>query len=347
MDWNSDPNRPVDPPGQPAEKPRSRFLVLVEPLLVLLLALAASLLLGALSFMATAALVEDDPIGVLSGTQRKLDIALTQKDPETPAALDETKDTIRSLFDTDETIVVREGDSGWRLMAWIDGAPPDDRLAALAVELDELGWDGAVPMMTIQPGLLGVAEIPRKMRVYVPPALTLQAMLFVLAAWFMVRWRKPRGFGRVVRPAQAIAWGVVAAVAAFVISTLIGGLLHLTGMEVKEQAWIQALMADRSALLAVMPWLVLVGPVSEEAFFRGYVFRRLWSSAGPYAAYAVSALLFAVIHWHPVGLPVYAVIGLIFCWVYRRTGSLWAPVVGHVVYNGIVVSTPLLLGPGG
>ncbi|NIM62730.1 MAG: CPBP family intramembrane metalloprotease, partial [Acidobacteria bacterium] len=56
----------------------------------------------------------------------------------------------------------------------------------------------------------------------------------------------------------------------------------------------------------------------------------------------VSAVLFAVIHWHPIGFPMYAIIGLVFCWVYRRTGNLWAPVCGHVIYNAIVVGIPLL-----
>jgi len=327
------------------ETSRSRFVVLIEPPLALLLAFVVSMVLGFAAFAATALLVENDPIGALLGMERKLDIPLTPRDAEASPALDETRSAIASTFEKVDVIVIPEGENAWRLFAWIDGDPSDGQLANVAVGLDELGWDDVVPKMTTQPRYLGAMENPRRMRVYVPPAMTVQAFSFILAAWIMVRWRKPRAFEGTVRPIAVFAWGVGSAVVGFLASTLVGGGLQLTGWEVEEQPWIQALMADRSALLVLMPWLVLVGPVSEEVFFRGYVFRRLFSSVGPGAAYLVSALLFAVIHWHPIGFPMYAVIGLVFCWVYRKTGSLWAPVFGHVVYNALVVGIPLWVSP--
>ena len=327
------------------ETSRSRFVVLVEPPLALLLAFVVSIFFGFVGFFATALLVENDPIGSLLGMERKLDIQLTPGAAEASPALDETRATVASIFETADAIVISEGENAWRLLAWIEGEPSDDQLANVAVRLDQLGWHDAVPKMTTQPRYFGAMENPRRMRVYVPPAMTVQAFAFILAAWIMVRWRKPRALSGTLRPAVAFAWGVGSAVVAFFASTLVGGGLQLTGWEVEEQPWIQALMADRSALLVLMPWLVLVGPVSEEVFFRGYVFRRLFSSSGPGAAYLVSALLFAVIHWHPVGFPMYAVIGLVFCWVYRKTGTLWAPVFGHVIYNALVVGIPLLAPP--
>lgn len=328
------------------ETSRSRFVVLVEPPLALLLAFAVSILFGIAGFFATALLVENDSIGALLGMERKLDIRLTPGEAEAlPAPLDATRSAVVSIFEKVDVVVIPEGEEIWRLLAWIEGDPSDEQLANVVVRLDELGWDNVIPTMTTQPRYLGAWENPRRMRAYVPPAMTIQAFVFIVAAWIMIRWRKPRPLGGTIRPAAVFAWGLGSAVAAFLASTLVGGGLHLTGWEVEEQAWIRALMADRSALLVLMPWLVLFGPVSEEVFFRGYVFRRLFSSAGPGAAYAVSALLFAVIHWHPVGLPMYAVIGLVFCWVYRRTGNLWAPVVGHVVYNALVVGIPLVAPP--
>ena len=327
------------------ETTRSRYVVLIEPPLALGLAFVVSIFLGVAGFFATALLVETDPIESLLGMERKLDIQLIQADVEVAPALDETKSTVASAFEVADVIVIPEGERAWRLLAWIEGDPTDDGLANLAARLDELGWVDAVPKMTRQPRYFGAMENPRRMRLYIPPAMTIQAFVFILAAWVMVRWRKPGALRGPVRPTAALVWGAGSALVAFVGSTLVGGGLHLTGWEVEEQAWIQALMADRSALLMLMPWLVLLGPISEEVFFRGYVFRRLFSSAGPRAAYLVSALLFAVIHWHPVGFPMYTVIGLVFCWVYQRTGNLWAPVFGHVIYNALVVTLPLLAPP--
>jgi membrane protease YdiL (CAAX protease family) len=327
------------------ESTGSRFVILVEPAIALFLAFVVSIFFSLAGFLATAALVENDPIGML-GTQRKLDIELMPKDGEVAPKLEDTRSAVAMAFEAADVIVIPEGEGSWRLMAWIDEDPTDNALAGIAVRLAELGWDDAVPRMTTQPRYLGAMENPRRMRQYIPPAMTAQAFVFIFAAWVMVRWRKPPAFGGSVRPAAALAWGAGSALVAFFGSTLVGGGLQLTGWEVEEQAWIQALMADRSALLVLMPWLVLLGPISEEVFFRGYVFRRLFSSVGPRAAYLVSALLFAVIHWHPVGFPMYTVIGLVFCWVYQRTGSLWAPVFGHVVYNALVISIPLFVPQG-
>lgn len=325
------------------ETSRSRFIILVEPVIALFLAFVVSIFFSLAGFFATALLVENDPIESMLGTERKLDIRLTPRDGEGAPKLEDSRLAVAMAFEAADVIVAPDGESAWRLMAWIDEDPTDDALAGIVVRLDELGWDDAVPKMTTQPRYLGAMENPQRMRFYIPPAMTAQAFVFILAAWVMVRWRRPRALGGSVRPATALVWGAGSALVAFFGSTLVGGGLQLTGWEVEEQAWIQALMADRSVLLVLMPWLVLFGPISEEIFFRGYVFRRLFSSVSPRAAYLVSALLFAVIHWHPVGFPMYTVIGLVFCWVYQKTGSLWAPVIGHVVYNALVIAIPLLV----
>jgi len=327
------------------ETTRSRFLVLVEPVLVLGLAFGVSILLGSAGFVATTLVAETDPMGSLLGTQRKLDIRLTPKDPEASPTLDETRSIVASAFEKVDVVVVPEGESVWRLLAWIEDDPTDTGLADITIRLDELGWSDPVSKISTQSRYLGVMENPRRMRVYIPVFMTIQVGAFILAAWFMLRWRRPGALPGSLRPGAALLWGAGSALVAFLGSILVGGGIQLTGWEVEEQAWIQTLMADRPSLLMLLPWLVFLGPISEEVFFRGYVFRRLYSTAGPRAAYLVSALLFALIHLHPVGFPMYALIGLVFCWVYQRTGSLWAPVFGHVVYNALVVTLPLLAPP--
>ncbi|MCH7781055.1 MAG: CPBP family intramembrane metalloprotease [Acidobacteria bacterium] len=328
------------------ETPRSRFVVLIvaliEPLVVTLLAIVVSMPLFAIGLFATALLVENDS---LLGMERKLDVWLTPSDGEAPPALEETRSSIESTFERVDVIIVPEGETAWRLFAWIEGDPSGEQLAGVAARLDELGWDDVVPKLTSQRRFVGMLENPRQIRAYLPVPMTLQMFVFIVSAWMMIRWRKPPAFDVVAPPATALAWGIGAAVTAFFASMLLAYASHLAGLDVKEQPWITALMADRSTLWFFTPWLVLLGPISEEVFFRGYVFRRLFSTAGPVAAYATSALLFAVIHLYPVGIPMYAVIGLVFCWVYRKTGSLWAPVIGHVVYNAIGVGIPLLAPP--
>jgi membrane protease YdiL (CAAX protease family) len=327
------------------ETSSQRLLVLIEPPLVLGLAFLVSMFFGSLGLVGTALLVESDPFGSLLGSQRKLQIELTPKETEILPAIDQTRSIVSSAFETADVIVVPNGENSWRLLAWIEDDPGGESLAGIAVELDALGWSDPVPGMSTQQRFAGVMENPRRMRVYIPVFMTIQVIAFILAAWGMLRWRKPAAFGTPVATSSALVWGAGAALVAFLGSVSVGAAIQFAGLEIEEQAWIQSLMADRPSLLLMLPWLVLAGPASEEVFFRGYVFRRVYSGFGPLAGYLASALLFAIIHLHPVGFPMYTIIGLVFCWVYQRTGSLWAPVFGHVFYNALVVTLPLLAVP--
>ncbi|NIL99548.1 MAG: CPBP family intramembrane metalloprotease [Acidobacteria bacterium] len=332
---------PEQPPPTP-DTGRSRWLALIEPPLALGLVFGISIFFGMFGFVATAFLVEEDPLESLFGMERKLGVELIHDGGETIPTIEETKRIVAAVFDVTDVIVIPEGERAWQLLAWIRGEPAPSSSTELTQQLGALGWSDPVPTVTTLPRYFGAMENPRRMRMYIPPAMTIQALVFSLGGWVMVRWRDPRALRDPARLTTALLWGGGAAIVAFIGSTLVGGGLQLTGWEIEEQGWIQALMADRASLLLLTPWLVVLGPVSEEVFFRGYVFRRLFSSAGPRAAYLVSAVLFALIHWHPVGLPMYLLIGLVFCWVYQKTGNLWAPVLAHVIYNGFVVTLPLL-----
>ena len=142
------------------ETTRSRFVILVEPEIVLFLAFAVSILLSLAGFLATAVLVENDPIGGMLGTQRKLDIELTPRDGEVSPKLEDSRSAVAMVFEAADVIVI-PGESAWRLVAWIDEDPTDDALAGITVRLAELGWDDVVPKMTTQPRYLGAIENPR------------------------------------------------------------------------------------------------------------------------------------------------------------------------------------------
>jgi membrane protease YdiL (CAAX protease family) len=113
---------------------------------------------------------------------------------------------------------------------------------------------------------------------------------------------------------------------------------------VQEQEWLDALYRDPAAVARLAPWLVLVGPVSEEVFFRGYAFRYIAQEAGVPAGLLISSALFAAIHFNVSGFLVYLGIGCTLAWVHHRTNHLLAPVAGHVVTNAVVLLVSSALG---
>lgn len=86
------------------------------------------------------------------------------------------------------------------------------------------------------------------------------------------------------------------------------------------------------------PWLlflggVVVAPVVEEIFFRGFLFSGLRQRYNPKMAGLISAGLFAVVHFQPVNLIPILFLGLIFTYLYHRSGSIWPAVIMHVLTN--------------
>ena len=80
--------------------------------------------------------------------------------------------------------------------------------------------------------------------------------------------------------------------------------------------------------------IAIVVPILEEFLFRGaiegHLLRKGWS---PKWAILVSALIFGIIHGNPAQIPFAFLIGLLFGWLYYRTGSLVPGIVGHIINN--------------
>jgi len=88
--------------------------------------------------------------------------------------------------------------------------------------------------------------------------------------------------------------------------------------------------------------LVVVAPLTEELICRGLILRGLLARISPWRAIVVSALLFALVHLNPWQFVTAFVIGLVFGWVYFRTGSLLLCMAGHALHNTLsLVATGL------
>lgn len=87
------------------------------------------------------------------------------------------------------------------------------------------------------------------------------------------------------------------------------------------------------ALLGVL--VVLIAPVTEEIIFRGFLVGGLARRVGPLLAALVSALLFAAVHADLGSLIPFTLIGLVFTFIYLRSGSLTSVILAHFLFNVI------------
>ena len=85
--------------------------------------------------------------------------------------------------------------------------------------------------------------------------------------------------------------------------------------------------------LAMLLTQAIVGPVIEELVFRGLLYKAWEETWGWFIAMVLSAAVFGAYHG---GFWPAFVGGLIYAALYRRTGSLLAPILVHGLYNAML-----------
>ena len=119
-------------------------------------------------------------------------------------------------------------------------------------------------------------------------------------------------------------------------ATLLSAALFGEGAETHPVAGFLLDDPDPLQLLSLGLAVVIAAPVGEELLFRGFLYRVLRQRFGIRMALGATALLFAILHMAPQSLLPYTVLGLAFGLVYEWTGSLWASIVLHGLWNFIV-----------
>ena len=82
--------------------------------------------------------------------------------------------------------------------------------------------------------------------------------------------------------------------------------------------------------------ITIMAPLVEELLFRGaiqgYMLRK---GMKPLHAILIASAIFGIIHMNPIQIPFAFAIGIIFGWLYYRTGSVVPGIIGHFINNSI------------
>ncbi|MBX5468386.1 MAG: CPBP family intramembrane metalloprotease [Thermoleophilaceae bacterium] len=111
----------------------------------------------------------------------------------------------------------------------------------------------------------------------------------------------------------------------------------------QEQEVTNDLAVDQSDLRLVLAALlvIVVAPVAEELFFRGFFYRALRTRYGVAFSALVDGVVFGAIHASGSSfsvLPALALLGVILCLVYERTGTLFATIGLHAFNNTVALA---------
>lgn len=167
-------------------------------------------------------------------------------------------------------------------------------------------------------------------------------LLSIILSFLLLRARNPLElFGlQGVSLSTNLKSGCVGLVAALPLIYFIHSLcLVLFGVDVEPQPLIQFLaqnpsLGDRLLLIGTA---LVIAPVTEELIFRGYIFGVLCRYVGKWWALLISAMVFAAIHAHIPSLAGLFALAITLTLVYEGTGSLWAAILMHSLFNAITV----------
>ena len=199
--------------------------------------------------------------------------------------------------------------------------------------IQNLQTKGSVLPASIDTGLLVVVQ--------------LGFWLFVIGAIlasFLLRRMSPAdlfGFDR-LNFTKVFLWGAGLLLTAlpliFASSAIVSNLLHINSQ--KDSQPIMQLferVAEPTRKIPIILLAIVIAPLAEEFFFRGFLYGVLKRYAGGFPALVFTGVAFAIIHLHlPSILPLF-LLACVLTLAYELSGSLLVPMAMHALFNAVTL----------
>jgi membrane protease YdiL (CAAX protease family) len=159
---------------------------------------------------------------------------------------------------------------------------------------------------------------------------------FILGAWRFSVFKYRRGWSALGFRPFKVRKGLILAAAVVLAGLLISVLYDLL---VTSDESITIEFTDTGLGLAIITTLaIVIAPVAEEVFFRGFLFTGIGNRYGYGWGAVISALIFALAHFMQPGafVPIF-IFGILLAWLYFKTGSIWACIFTHATYNSLAL----------
>jgi membrane protease YdiL (CAAX protease family) len=210
--------------------------------------------------------------------------------------------------------------------------PVGAKTGFLGLLVAALGTVVAMVLITIGFAAAGAEDLSNN-HAFVLVATLAQDAMFVIAAYALTAEAGPvsastfglRPFGRSAIGTMAIAFG-----AYWALSLVYSALVAPPCDKLPDDLGIH-----QSAVLATLAgiFVIVIAPLAEEFFFRGFLFQALRSSWGVWIAVPASAVIFSAIHLEPDKFVQLAILGMALAFVFHKTRSLWPCIILHALNN--------------
>lgn len=151
----------------------------------------------------------------------------------------------------------------------------------------------------------------------------------VIFGWRRISW-KYLGFRKFDWSSLGLGCGLM--IGGYLIILVHNVVLTLLGVNTQGQTIIKAFNSLDTPVWFIMVGIV-VAPIVEEAFFRGFLFQGFRQKYGWVRSMLLSSAIFALAHLDPASLIPTFILGCVLAYVYHRSNSLWPGVVLHFAVN--------------
>jgi membrane protease YdiL (CAAX protease family) len=167
-----------------------------------------------------------------------------------------------------------------------------------------------------------------------------EALLLLPVWWFGVRRVSWAAVGARKFSASALGLGCGLMLLSWMINLVYSFFLMLFNLQIQPD------LTPLFVELASPGWVFVIGvvlaPIVEELFFRGFLFAGFRQQYGWKKAALLSAFFFALIHLQLTAILPIFLLGLIFASLYQYSGSIWPAVLMHMLSNGFALGTVYL-----
>ena len=177
-----------------------------------------------------------------------------------------------------------------------------------------------------------------------------QTFLFIFAAYAIARKYSPKPYDLLgLRHTKIVnlifkgaGWGIILYFLSVTISIIVA-MFYQPKEDLQVVMQILSSESNSYIKLAIVLTILVLAPLGEEIFFRGFFYAALRKRFGVIAAIIVSAAIFSAMHLDLSGfLPLFGV-GIGLAMIYQKYQNIWYNIIIHAVFNSISIILFILL----
>lgn len=180
----------------------------------------------------------------------------------------------------------------------------------------------------------------------------IQTSLMIFVSWYIAVVKHGHSFrdlGFVKKsflPALplGIKWGFSLFFVVMIIGVLIA-MIYPVEPDLQDFAKILLMVDSYGELFLAVIMGVILAPIGEEIYFRGFLYPALRSRFGVTKGIIFTALFFSSMHFDLYRLIPIAAGGIGLTYLYEKSGNIWTNIIAHGVWNAIMIALIFLAYP--